>query len=175
MGYKKNTLWHGSCKYPGMNETNHIGASVMNSELHQKRELRRGRRGTITYHSGCGNWGRATWLNISRTGAALRLGRYLRPGRVLYLESDDKGPVPKTVIPAEVAWCKAIPGTLDFRVGLHVHRPTPAVALAFAQLGAPTRENKKHLETVTNAAWDVTDYADAPLPNAAAGHLTHAV
>ena len=156
-----------------MNTTNNeIGATSMNTNLQQIRELRQGRRGHIAYNSGCGEGGRAEWINISRTGAALRLGRYLRPGRIIYLEPTGDRPV---AIPAEIAWCAPIPGTLEFRAGLRVLRVTPEVALQFALLGQGARENKNALETVTNVAWSPTNSVDATLPNAAAGQLTHAV
>jgi hypothetical protein len=144
----------------------------MNTNETPIRELRRKRRGTLEYTSGCGEGGRAEWLNISRTGAALRLGRYLRPGRTLYLESPDGLPVR---IPAAIAWCTPIPGSLDFRVGLRVLRADPEVALQFAILGQAGRENKRSLKTVHNAVWPASAIEATILPNAAAGHLTHAV
>lgn len=147
----------------------------MSTTLKQIREIRREKRGTITYSSGCGEGGRAKWLNTSRTGAALKLGRYLRPGRTIYLEPEAPGGNRSVAIPAEIAWCDPIPGTLEFRAGIRILRISPEVALHFALLSQRGRENKTTIATVTNVAWSSADEADATLPNAAAGRMTHAV
>ncbi len=98
------------------------------------RELRTPLSGSFAYASGCGEAGRAVWLNISRTGAAIQLGRYLRPGHLiqLSLESGNDG---GWSIPARIAWCVSIPGTLQFQAGLN------AVWPGFNPAELPTRPN----------------------------------
>lgn len=141
---------------------------------YQIRELRRELSGAIEYSSGCGEGGRATWLNISRTGAALRLGRYLRPGRQITLLSTTEGGA--TTVPAEIAWCVPIPGTMYFRAGLRINRDNPEVALHIATLGqSALLKNKTRLETVTEAGWPSLHESMTPRHNADVSNFTHAV
>ena len=113
------------------------------------RELRTPLSGSFAYASGCGEAGRAVWLNISRTGAAIQLGRYLRPGHLiqLSLESGNDG---GWSIPARIAWCVSIPGTLQFQAGLAVQRTSPESALQFATLGYEALALKRNAAFVGN-------------------------
>ena len=126
---------------------------------HKMRELRTPLAGSFAYASGCGEAGRADWLNISRCGAALRLGRYLRPGHVIQLmpEGDDWS------IPARITWCSPIAGTPLFQAGLAVQRNCPESALRFATLGyAALALNKSNPNTVVTAVWPGFNPAELP-------------
>ena len=153
-------------------EAIHIGEPTMNSNTTEHRELRRRLNGALCYRSGCGNGGKATWLNISRTGASVRLGRYLRPGRRIYLEATQNSPA----IPAEIVWCVPVPGTLQFRAGLQLLRTDPEIALLITNLGQRALgENKNPSNTVVDAVWPSFHETTRPLPNADVTSLTHAV
>lgn len=131
----------------------------MSTTNHNMRELRTPLTGTFAYASGCGEAGRADWLNISRCGAALRLGRYLRPGHVIQLlpEGDDWS------IPASITWCSPIAGTPHFAAGLAVQRNCPESALRFATLGYEALAlNKSNANTVVTAVWPGFTSAELP-------------
>jgi hypothetical protein len=123
------------------------------------RELRTPLTGTCTYASGCGEAGRAQWLNISRTGAALRLGRYLRPGHViqLLLDAGDR------VILARIAWCVPIAGTLHFQAGLVAQPIGPESTLSFATLVHEAQTSNKNTEASVLSAMR-PHYDPAALP-----------
>lgn len=126
------------------------------------RELRTPLTGTFNYASGCGEAGRAAWLNISRTGAAVRLGRYLRPGHIIQLLPDIEEPEAWS-IPARVAWCVPAADTVLFHAGLAVQRTTPENALRFATLGYEALVLNKNAEsTVVNAVWPGFTTVDLP-------------
>ena len=131
----------------------------MGTIIQKMRELRTPLKGIFAYASGCGDAGRAEWLNISRAGAAMRLGRYLRPGHVIQLlpEADD------WVIPARIAWCAPIAGTALFRAGLAVERNCPESALRFATLGYQALAlNKNNSNSVVTAVWPGFTPAELP-------------
>lgn len=129
----------------------------------EMRELRTPLAGAVTYASGCGEAGRADWLNISRCGAALRLGRYLRPGRVIQLQpvSDEDWQ-----IAAQITWCAPIPGTPLFKAGVAVQRTCPESALRFATLGyeAQAQNKSTNAKVSNNAVWPSFIAAPAGLP-----------
>ncbi len=132
--------------------------------------------GPVAYTSGGGEGGQATWLNISRTGAAILLGRYLRPGRPINLDlaAGEGGAV--VAIPAGIAWCVPVADTLHFKTGLKILRNDPEIALYFASLGYTARaENKINAETVIEAVWPSRNVTTTTLPNADVINLTHAV
>lgn len=115
----------------------------------QLRELRTPLSGSLAYLSGCGEAGRADWLNISRSGAALRLGRYLRPGHRVELM-----PAADWTIGARVAWCARVPGSLQFVAGLVIDRSCPEGALRFAALGYGAQAaNKNTPYSVVTSVW----------------------
>ena len=147
-----------------------------NANSEHIREQRYTLRGPVAYTSGCGERGQATWLNISRTGAAILLGRYLRPGRPINLELAVAGGGVAVAIPAEIAWCVPIAGTHHFRTGLKILRNDPEIALHFASLGyAAQAQNKINAETVIEAVWPPHNVTTTTLPNADVITLTHAV
>jgi len=142
----------------------------------EMRELRTPLAGAITYASGCGEAGRADWLNISRSGASLRLGRYLRPGRTIRLEPARWMAGAPSAIPAEIAWCAPVSGTLKFRAGLRILRGDPEVALFITTLchGARVQNRTAANDVVNNAVWtSLAVREDAP-PNAGVKQFTHA-
>ncbi|MBI2434207.1 MAG: PilZ domain-containing protein [Candidatus Hydrogenedentes bacterium] len=105
----------------------------MNS-TQQIRERRIGTSGTLTYHYDGGECGAAHWLDVSRVGAKLRLGRYLRPGRQLEIEFASPLSGDAIRVAARVMWCQ-MKGAAEFLAGIHVRREQPETALAFASLG----------------------------------------
>lgn len=126
------------------------------------RELRTPLTGTFAYASGCGEAGRAEWLNISRTGAAIQLGRYLRPGHPIQLLLES-GTGEEWNFPARIAWCVSVPGTLQFQAGLAVQRTNPESALQFATLGYEALAlNKSNLNSVVTAVWPGFTSAELP-------------
>lgn len=139
------------------------------------RELRNPLAGTVRYVSGCGNAGQATWIDISRTGASVRLGRYLRPGHIIQLRpaGDDRDPV--WGIPARIAWCTRISGTLQFRAGLAIDRSCPEDALNFAALGYEALAmNRNTSRTVLTAGWS-PDAAAPALSKASLAPMVQAI
>ena len=151
--------WHGGCVRGDVSAWCAIRKYDMGTIIQKLRELRTPLTGIFAYASGCGDAGRAEWLNISRTGAAMRLGRYLRPGHVIQLlpELDD------WVIPARIAWCAPIADTPHFRAGLAVERNCPESALRFATLGYQALAlNKSHTNAVVTAVWPGFTSAELP-------------
>lgn len=71
----------------------------------------------------------------------MRLGRYLRPGRVIRIHFD--APLVRAsgvAAPARVVWSRQVDGAADFIVGLYVRRDTPEQALAWAALVHEARQ-----------------------------------
>ncbi len=128
------------------------------------RERRTPVAGCVAYRLESGDTGRAAWLNVSRVGAALRLGRYLRPGKRLCLRFASPLPAGGTVeLPARVVWCRPVAGGVEFDAGLVVRRDTPEAALAFAALGyaAQRRANVSPQWTVVRQREDGMRFAHA--------------
>ena len=139
------------------------------------RELRTELNGPVSYVSGCGDGGHATWLNVSRAGAAILLGRYLRPGRRIDLLVTAGGGE-NAFIGAEIAWCVPVPGTLRFKAGLRMVRQDPESVLQFAKLGYDAQaQNKFTSKTVTDVVWTTLQSVPNTLPNAGVSKLTQAV
>lgn len=122
-------------------------------------------RTTLTggFHFVCdeGHTGGGRWLNVSRVGASVLLGRYLKPGREVIvrfaspLVSNDA-----LEVKARVMWCRQIQGGPEFMAGIRIRRETPEMALDFATLGYAAREhravrpaNKQESETVRPTAF----------------------
>jgi len=136
------------------------------------RELRTPLIGNFRYVSGCGNAGQATWIDISRAGAAVRLGRYLRPGHLIQVQPAADDPEQHWAIPARIIWCSRIPGTLHFRAGLAIDRSCPETALRFATLGYEALAlNKNNNCTVTTVGWS----SNAAAPTLSPSGLTSLV
>jgi len=148
---------------------------IMATQINHVRELRTPLAGSVHYISGCGDAGRAVWCNISRTGASVQLGRYLRPGHVLQLQPFTRDTEACWAIPARVVWCERVPGTLQFRAGLAVDRRCPETALRFAALGYEAlATNRNTNRTVLTAGWS-PDAAAPALSNTGLAPLGQAV
>lgn len=100
------------------------------------REQRMNVQGKLLYRYNGDESGAAHWQDVSRVGAKLRLGRYLRPGRNLVLEFAsplvEEGQVQ---LPARVIWCRLMAEGADFVAGVQIRRERPEYAVAFAALG----------------------------------------
>ena len=96
------------------------------------RELRAPLAGRLAYFDPAGWPGEAAWCDVSRVGARVSLGRYLRPGSTvrLVVANDGDG----IALPARVMWCRPRAGSTAFHAGLRVQRPSAEAALAFARL-----------------------------------------
>jgi len=110
------------------------------------REARTELGGTLRYGYGAPeDTGVAQWVDVSRSGAAIQLGRYLRPGREVTLEINSplamNGPLK---VRAKVVWCAAARKSGHFNAGLLVYRDTPEMALDFAALGYAARRQANH-------------------------------
>lgn len=108
------------------------------------REARTELGGTLRYGYGAPeDTGVAQWVDVSRSGAAIQLGRYLRPGREITLEVNSplamNGPLK---VRARVVWCTAARTAGHFNAGLLVYRDTPEMALDFAALGYAARRQQ---------------------------------
>ena len=148
----------------------------MQSTSKPVRELRTPMGGEVAYVTGCGEGGQAQWINISRTGAAVVLGRYLRPGRLIRLDTARASHEGECTIPAEVAWCIPAPGSLYFHAGLRIVRKDPETALHFASLAyQATEKNKTLSKSVSEAGWKSLAKSMDPLPNVDTSVLTSAV
>ena len=106
------------------------------------RERRTSLRGSLEYQDGTA-WLPARWRDVSRTGAAIRTARYLRPGRKLgvrFVSPLDAG-TPVT-LPAQVAWCAPAVDGPGYVSGIAVYRDAPDAALAFAAVGYRARRRE---------------------------------
>lgn len=128
------------------------------SATYAMRELRIPLRGNVRYeYDSPRDGGLAHWIDVSRVGAALHIGRYLRPGRevTLYFESPLVSGT-ELAVRARIVWCRPLRdcGTA-FVVGLQVHREDPKLALDFAALGYRARAaaNRTGTKTVEPAVW----------------------
>jgi hypothetical protein len=106
------------------------------------REARTEMVGTVQYSYGTPeDCGVARWCDVSRAGASVRLGRYLRPGRELTLHVNSplaaSGPL---TVRARVVWCAPLGDAGQYAAGLMVYRDTPEMALDFAALGYAARQ-----------------------------------
>lgn len=141
----------------------------------------RERRTTVDYtvryrYSDPEETGTARLLNVGRVGAALRLGRYLRPGRQLWLSFASPLVPGKTVeIRAQVIWCRPV-STVEFLAGLYVLRENPESALAFGALGygseesdlAPNRETARGVKDLWWSSAPAAETDDVYKPAAGA-------
>ena len=120
------------------------------------RELRCALDGKVTYEVTAGEHGAASWMDVSRAGGRVALGRYLRPGRVIALAIiapwDGRTAVS---LQARVVWCRQGGDSAEFHAGLQVDRATPDAALAFALLvqSARAAANKAGSGTVKKTVW----------------------
>ena len=114
----------------------------------QCREPRRAMEGVLRYSADGSDAGAAQWLDVSRVGAGMRLGRYLRPGRLVRLRfASPLAAGKEETLTARVIWCQPASDGPDFFAGVQVRRDAPRAALAFSMLGegrepAPATEAK---------------------------------
>jgi len=101
---------------------------------------------------------RATLTDVSRVGAGVVLGRYLRPGREVGLRPEGAG---DAGLWARVVWCRPTTETARFRAGLRLYRETPEVALLFAGVLAQARgaEGGKRGLSLRAGVWPWRRYA----------------
>lgn len=95
----------------------------------------------------------ATWVNLSRRGASIRLDRGLRPGTMIILEF--ASPLEASLthrLEAVVAWCRPVSDADGFEAGLRVRRDRPDAVLAFASLNVP-KVNRNPASGVETKAW----------------------
>lgn len=126
----------------------------------QEREARTALRGQIRYTYDEAQSGLAYWLNVSRTGAALRMGRYLRPGRQLcLLAPHPEAPDQPIEVHAQIIWCRPVGDGSQFFAGLGLLRQRPEEALAIAQWVQRARNdwgaylNKPLVSEVVEGVW----------------------
>ncbi len=101
-----------------------------------QRERRTPVSGWVAYRCESGVAGKGYWLNVGRTGAAIRLGRALRPGEYLSLRFASPLMLGEDVeVVARVIWCRPLDGVREYAAGLQIRRDTPEAALAFSALG----------------------------------------
>ncbi|MBI2423596.1 MAG: PilZ domain-containing protein [Candidatus Hydrogenedentes bacterium] len=107
----------------------------------QIREARYGLEGAVLYTDGAGEQGQGIWLDVSRVGGSMKLGRYLRPGRSIDLTFKTPAGV-LALIPAQVVWCQPAADRMHFVAGFRVDREDPEASLCYAQLRHAGRLNK---------------------------------
>lgn len=101
-----------------------------------QRERRTPVTGWVAYRCESGVAGKGYWLNVGRTGAAIRLGRALRPGELLSLRFASPLTLGEDVeVAARVIWCRPLDGVREYAAGLQIRRDAPEAALAFSSLG----------------------------------------
>ncbi len=129
------------------------------------RELRAPLAGRLAYFDPAGWPGEAAWCDVSRVGARVSLGRYLRPGSTVRLAVAHGGDAIE--LPARVMWCRPRAGSTAFHAGLRVQRPSAEAALAFAQLvydaqsAAATVCTASFVPRSEPADWAVPDWVSA--------------
>lgn len=112
------------------------------------RETRSRIGGTLEYlHGAPQESGVAEWRDVSRCGASISLGRFLRPGRELTLTAASPLYPGRTMrLRAQVMWCAPSEAAGRFTAGLLVYRDRPEAALEFATLAHAARGAKTGLE-----------------------------
>ena len=99
------------------------------------REVRSTLTGRVAFEVAPGERGTASWMDVSRVGARMVLGRYLRPGRLVTLAftAPWNGSTEVSLV-ARVVWCRQGSDSAEFHAGLQIVREDPAAALAFSLL-----------------------------------------
>ena len=115
----------------------------MNIATETQRETRATLKGRIAYRYDDDQTGTGAWVDVSRVGAQVLLGRYLRPGRTLTLRFASPLVSNRELeVTAQVVWCRPEKYSQDFTAGLLIQRDTPEMALDFAVMGHGARESK---------------------------------
>jgi hypothetical protein len=120
------------------------------------REVRAALDGAVTYEVTPGDVGSATWIDISRVGVRMVLGRYLRPGRVIAVAFAAPWDEHTEVrLSARVIWCRQTNDSAEFHAGFQVLRESPEAALAFGLLVQQAREaaNSGGAAAVFHTVW----------------------
>lgn len=129
----------------------------MENSSQRMRERRTDVCGGLRYRYDGDQCGKAQWVDVSRVGAKLRLGRYLRPGRTLHLEfASPLVEEASVLLPARVLWCLQAPETAEFLAGVYVHRERPDFAVAFAALAYTSLDDSVNIVTgseVSSGVW----------------------
>ncbi|MFM1918999.1 MAG: hypothetical protein RLZZ303_633 [Candidatus Hydrogenedentota bacterium] len=117
------------------------------------RETRSRIGGAVEYlHGAPEESGVAEWRDVSRCGASISLGRFLRPGRELVLSAPSPlYPGRALRLRARVMWCAPSEAVGRFTAGLLVYRDSPEAALEFATLAHKARGAKSGL--VNKPVW----------------------
>jgi hypothetical protein len=137
------------------------------------REQRTALTGSLTFAYGTEHTGTAQWRNISRTGAQVRMGRFLRPGRTLRLQFDSPLQPGRLVeVEARIVWCSPKATTHQFNTGIAILRQDPETALDFAVLGQHARREANNSSTpkVLPVVWSHFGTEENTKPRAAAGN-----
>lgn len=115
----------------------------MNENDRTPREARTALAGGFHFECDAGHAGTGRWLNVSRVGANVLLGRYLKPGREVTLRfASPLVSRDALEVTARVMWCKPVHGGPEFVAGFRIRRDTPEMALDFATLGYAAREER---------------------------------
>lgn len=120
------------------------------------REVRAAYDGRVAYEVDPNEGGAAQWRDVSRVGARVVLGRYLRPGRVIALAFTAPWDEHTQVrLSARVIWCRQAKEGEEFHAGLQVLREDPGAALGFALIVQQAREaaNSGGGSAVFTAVW----------------------
>ena len=101
--------------------------------------------------------GAGAWNDVSRAGASIQLGRYLRPGRNVWMEFESplSADAPMRAR-ARVVWCTPQGGN-RFVAGLAIYRDCPKSALDFSALGyfARRQMNAGSGSRVVTPSWNL--------------------
>ena len=132
----------------------------MNTTATIQRERRTSLKGSVEIAYDGESTGKARWMDVSRVGACIYLGRYLRPGRTLTLRFESPLVSNRQLeVTARVVWCRPEKNSPHYTVGLLIQRDTPEMALDFAALGYSARSrqavktNKKEVPKVPVTVW----------------------
>ena len=99
------------------------------------REVRSALDGRVACEVAPGDRATASWMDVSRVGARVVLGRYLRPGREIALAfTAPWNGRTEVSLQARVIWCRQGGDSAEFHTGLQIVRDTPAAALAYGLL-----------------------------------------
>lgn len=93
--------------------------------------------GTLSYQDAPDDRGWARWCSVSRDGACIHLGRYLRPGKHIMLRLHESSERCAAEFKARVVWCRPIAAGAHFVAGLKIFHDEPESEEALAALAWP--------------------------------------
>jgi hypothetical protein len=105
--------------------------------VEQRSSDRRTAFGTLSYQDSPDDRGWARWCSVSRDGACIHLGRYLRPGKHIMLRLHHHTDVATSEFKARVVWCRPIAAGAHFVAGLKIFHDQPESEEALAALAWP--------------------------------------